>query len=81
MFCFSLGDVAAGRLSMLRWLTLHPCTWRQHQLNSLSYYYYYFNMTGRWEEDVLRRDPGEFGRGVRDGFDQDTLYTCANVKE
>lgn len=41
----------------------------------------FFNMTGRWEEDVLRRDPGEFGRGVRDGFDQDTLYTCANVKE
>lgn len=45
------------------------------------FFFFFLNMTGRWEEDVLRRDPGEFGTGVRDGFDQDTLYTYVKVKE
>lgn len=73
--------MAAGRLPMPRWLTLHPCTEAAPIEFTEFLLLLFLNMTGRWEEDVLRRDPGEFGRGVRDGFDQDTLYTCVNMKE
>lgn len=79
MFCFSLGDMAAGRLLMLRLVDSIPMYMEAAPIEFTELLF--FNMRGRWEEDVLRRDPGEFGKGVRDGFDQDTLYTYMTVKE